>query len=121
MGVPTDPILPVPEVRLTAPLVAVESVKAPDLVIVPEPLALTFMVPLLLVETLAPILIPELLPLVERPTVAVPVIARAAPTVRVPPELTVTGFDDAVIAPKVVVLEAPVVLIASECPPSVIV
>lgn len=106
------------DVRVTVPDV---SVTAPDLVMVPEPWALTFIVPLAPVEALALIAIAELLPLVESETVAVPLIDIAAPTVKDPLELTVTGLVVPEIAPSVVVLEAPVVVTLRDRAPRVIV
>lgn len=122
IGVPDDPIVPVPEVRDTVgPLTVTE----PERVIVPEPLAFMVTLPLEPVETLALIAMPELLPLVDKLTVEAPDIAMLeltpTPIVSVPPELTVTEPVEPEMPPNDVVLEAPVVVIARLRAPIVIV
>ena len=118
MGVPEEPMDPVPDVKLTC---AVVRVTEPERVMEPEPLALREMVPLDPVDALALMAMPELLPLVARKTFEVPVMDRAPATVRVPPELTFTGLVVPEIAPRVVVLEAPLVLMVRDLAPNVIV
>jgi len=114
IGVPDDPILPVPETKET---VGAVTVTAPVRVIVPEPLAFKLTTPLAPVETLALIAIPELFPLVDRLTVAAPDVESAAPTVNVPPELTVIGLVVPEIAPRVVVDDAPLVVMDNDLAP----
>lgn len=118
IGVPTVPIEPVPDVKVSVPVVRVT---APVLVIVPEPLALRLMVPAAPVEALAVMEMPELLPLVAKLTVAVPEIDIALLTVSVPPELTVTLLVVPLTAPRLVVLEEPNVLMVRDLLPRVIV
>lgn len=118
MGVPEEPILPVPEVKVIVPLVRVT---APDLLMLPEPLAFRLIVPIAPVEVFALMAMPELLPLVDSATVAVLETASADPTVSVPPELTMIALVVPEIAPSVVVLDAPSVLIVRVLAPSVIV
>ena len=115
---PDDPIAPVPDVKL---ILSDVRVTFPERVMVPEPLAFRLIVPLVLVETLALMAMPELLPLVERATVAATVTVRAEATVKVPPELTVIGLVVPERAPRVVVLEAPDVLMVRDLAPRVIV
>lgn len=110
--------MPVPEVSCTMPDV---SVTAPVRLMLPDPLALRAMLPPPPVEALALMAMPELLPFVAKLTVAVPEIAMAPLTVSVPPELTVTLLVVPLIAPRVVVLEAPSVLTVSVFAPRVIV
>lgn len=118
IGVPEEPMAPVPEVRFT---VGAVKVTAPDLVMVPEPLADTLMLPEVPEETLTPIEILELLADVDRLTVEAPDMVIALFRVNVPPELTVTEPVVPVMAPSVVVLDAPTVVIDRFFAPVVIV
>lgn len=118
IAVPAEPMLPVPDVKLMVPDVRVT---APVLVIVPEPLAFRLIVPAAPVEALAVMEMAELLPLVARLTVAVPEIDIAPLTVSVPPELTVTLLVVPLTAPRLVVAEAPDVLMVRDLAPRVIV
>lgn len=122
IGVPDEPMLPVPDVRFTVPEVTVTE---PVRVIVPEPLALRLTEPEVFVDMLALTAMPELLPFVERLTAEAPDIVMLeltpTPTVSVPPELTVTAPVEPEMPPKDVVLDAPSVLIVRFLAPRVIV
>lgn len=111
------PIEPVLEERLI-----VSDVRVADMepVMEPEPLADRIMLPVPPVDTLALMAMPELLPLVESDMVAVPLVESADATVRVPPELTVTAPVVLDIVPRVVVADAPDVLMVSVLEPKVI-
>lgn len=103
--------LTVPEVRVTAPV----------RVMLPEPLPVTSISPPAPVETLALMDTAELLPLANRITVAVPLTFIAPFTVNVPPELTLIELVVPEMAPSVVVLDAPRVVISKDLAPRVIV
>ncbi len=108
IGVPEEPIAPVPEVRFT---VGAVKVTAPDRVMVPEPLADTLILPEVPELILTPSEMLELLADVDRLTAEAPDMVIALLLVKVPPELTVTDPEVPVIVPSVVVLDAPTVVI----------
>lgn len=110
-----SPISPVPEVRFTVPEVSVE---APVLVMLPAPLAVTLIVPVVPVETLAPIDTFELPVSVEREMIPLPDILSALEIVSVLPEMTVMSPDVSTMGPRVTVPEA---LMSRSLAPSVIV
>ncbi len=119
MGVPIDPMLPLPEYK---EMLFAVMVTAPERVIVPEPLASSPTLPVaVLAEMLALTAIEELFPLVARLTFAAPDMDIAPLTVSVPPELTVTELVVPEIGPRVVVDDAPLVFMVRDLEPSVIV
>lgn len=119
MGVPEEPMLPLPDTRLTVPELKFTLLVR---VMLPEPLAVRLNVPEAPVPRVRPLTtMLELFPLVANETAAVPVTLRFPSIASVPPELTVMGLVVPEMFPKVVVLEAPVVLIVSDLAPRVIV
>jgi len=114
-GVPPEPMLPVPEVRLTVPVL---SVTAPLLVMVPEPFAVMLMVPVAPVETLALIAILALLASVIREMVPLPDMERALEIVMALPEVMEILPEVSTMGPRVTV---PVALIVRFLAPRVIV
>ncbi len=106
MDVPDAPMLPLPERRLTVPAVRVAP---PDLVIFPAPLAVTFVIPVVPVETLA-LMATLVLPVsVDSEIVPLPDMLSALEIVRPLPEITVISPDVSTIGPKVTVPEALIV------------
>lgn len=123
IGVPEEPTLPkfVTE-KLTVPVVIVTAPERVTAGLLLPPVAVRLTIPLAPVERFALIAIDvELNVALLRLTVAVPLMAIAPPTVIVPPETTVTGLVVPEIAPSVVVLESPLVVMLKDLAPKVIV
>ena len=88
--------MPEPDDRLTVPDV---SVTAPDLVTVPEPFAETLMVPEVLVETLALMVIAALLAFVVSEMVPLPLIVSEGVTFKALPDVIEMLPEVSVIVP----------------------
>ncbi len=115
IAVPTVPIEPVVELRLTVPEV---SVTAPDRVMEPEPLVLTLMVPVVPVDTLAFMAMEALPALVAREMMPLPDMLRPGLMVNALPEVMEMLPETSLMVPYVTV---PTALIVSDLVPSVIV
>jgi hypothetical protein len=115
IGVPLEPIVPLPDAKLTVPEVRVTP---PEWVIVPEPLAVTLIVPEVPVDTFALIATLVLPVSVAREMMPLPDMESALEIVRPLPDVTEILPEVSTIGPRVTVPEA---LIVRFLVPSVIV
>jgi len=106
IDVPDAPILPPVENILTVPDIRVA---APDLVILPEPLAVTLIVPEVPVDTLAFIATFVLPVSVESEMMPLPLMLNALEIVSPLPDITVISPEVSTIGPRVTVPEALIV------------